>query len=626
VSGLPHPTESPRNRTRIAVITLAQTRDFPTAWSSLHTITQQLTEDRRRFILLNDPVDESLLSALVDLPWSETITPGRNLGVASGRNRLISRALEWGADLVVTIDDDVFAPSDYLDRMAARFDEHTSEDGTAPLAVATPVVLDYHAVAPSIHRSEEIHAVERGEVSAFRIDVATEDLLSAWRNLDPEPQRRAVHHMGVRRWRHHYFSALGDPASELRQSLKTVVNGTFGSGKPEPTELRRDGSAIQAATSGDGAPVPIDSAAGGVSAFSASTFEDIGLLEEAFTPFGYEDAEMGVRACRSGKRVALLPSEIVLHDLQSRHKVREPLIAAATRAKARAILLRRHGGGADDTASAVLESFVFGWAEAAMYKDREGGVAAGALAYAAGLLAGLFRELTVPLLAGGIDVVDESFIRLGPATTIFSSAEIHPNGIVPTAYSGSAPIQLRLRKVPVRGGLANNVAGRARVSYRLDSSGRLQVHLLSVEFPALFKLELDAELSGILVGEEHPDSLLTNTRLHHLNLQMTNFGVVDRFEETLAWVVGEPSHGRLLTMSRAWPGPLGAAMRQFLSPWSPRTRLVVRVRPSRPVSARDLMTLEGGSWHVRRKLGLKVRVTGVDVADDQRRTLEGRIA
>lgn len=608
---------------RLGIITLAQSNDFPTAWSSLRTLSDQLSEDRQRFVLLNDQVDQALIAQITALPFTEVITPGKNLGVAAGRNRLITRALEWGADFIVTMDDDVFAPSDYLDRLTERFDGR-GDDGAPMFGIAAPVLLDYHAIAHSIHGVEEIQAVEAGEVGSFRTDVTTGELRSVWQSLEPDAQRKAVHHMGVRHWRRHYFSALGNQAKVQRAFLNRVVAVPDERIGAVPTELRRDRSAIDDAISGRTAPIPIDSAAGGVSVVPAATFQALGLLEEAFAPFGYEDAEMGVRTVRSGMTVELLPSEILLHDLQSRHKEREPLIAAATRAKARAILLRRHGGSPDLVANAVLESFVLGWSEAAMYKDRRGGAAAGVLAYVAGLLAGLFRALTEPPLERGRDTESAGMVSVGRATTTFSSDDVRAPGVIPTTYSGSIPIRFDLSEIPIRGGGSNHLTGVAGISYRLEPSGTLDVHRLTIEFPGLAEMEIEAELSGVLSGEMHPDSLLANTRLHRLKVEMLDRGLIDRVEETFAWGTGRPSNGRLLALSKSWPGPTGAAVRAFLQPWTPPMRIVAELTPGQPVSARDLIALDGGPWHVRRRLGLKIRVTGVDDARDLDTLVEGR--
>ena len=80
----------------MAVITLAQRGDFPTAWSSLHCLDKQLSTRRRRFVLLNDVPDQKLSEHLMTLPHTGLIQPGENLGVAAGRNLLIERALDWG--------------------------------------------------------------------------------------------------------------------------------------------------------------------------------------------------------------------------------------------------------------------------------------------------------------------------------------------------------------------------------------------------------------------------------------------------------------------------------------------------------------------------------------------------
>lgn len=607
---------------RLGIITLAQSGDFPTAWSSLRTLSDQLSEDRQRFVLLNDEVDQALIAEISALPFTEVVAPGENLGVAAGRNRLITRALEWGADFIVTMDDDVFAPSDYLDRLTERFDGR-GETGPPMFGIAAPVLLDYHAIAPAIHGAEEIQAVEGGQIGSFRTDVTTGELRSVWQSLEPDAQRKAVHHMGVRHWRRHYFSALGNEAKMQRGFLNRVVAVPDERVGAAPTELRHDRSAIDEAISGRVAPIPIDSAPGGVSVIPAATFRALGLLEEAFAPFGYEDAEMGVRTVRSGMTVELLPSEILLHDLQSRHKEREPLIAAATRAKARAILLRRHGGSPDLVANAVLESFVLGWSEAAMYKERQGGAAAGSLAYVAGLLAGLFRTLTEHHLDWGRDTESARMVKAGRATATFSS-DVRVPGVIPTSFSGSLPIRFDLNEIPIRGGTANHLTGVVGISYRLDPSGTLHVHRLTLDVPGLVEVEIEAELSGVLSGEVHPDSLLTNTRLHRLSFEVLDRGLIDRLEETYAWETGRPSNGRLLALSKSWPGPTGAAVRAFLQPWSPPLRLVAELTPGQPVSARDLMTLDGGPWHVRRRLGLKIRVIGVDNARDRDSLVEGR--
>ena len=589
---------------RVAIVTLAQVDDFPTAYSSLYTVTQQLSERRRRFLLLNDHRTEPLVTNLSALPWTEVITPGRNLGVATGRNEAIKAALAWEPDLIVVIDDDIFAPCDYLDRVEERLGPLTADQDLPALAIAAPVVVDYHALAATIHQDDEIAAVETGRAESFRADLTTEDLRSAWRSLDPYARKKAVHHMGVRRWRSHYFAALGDVAPKLRSVLRSVV--AHGEAEPrDATELRRDDSAIESGLSGDTAPVPVDSVAGGVSIFPAATFRSLGLLEEAFTPFGYEDAEIGIRATRAGMTVVLLPSEILLHDLQSRHKERAPLITAATRGKARAILIRRHGGSTQSTVDAIVESFILGWAEITMYRDGEGGASAGALAYAAGAISGLFRDLNIPLTVPVLDRISPPLVRFGSVLHSSWSGPDESPLRFPRTYSGSATILMRFAG-GVENGLPRELVGEVSVSYCLDESGTLDVRRLAIEFPGMFLFDMSAELSGVAPGDESPDALLAGTRLRRLHVEVTDQGLIDRLEETHAWMRGAASGGRLLEIARPWPGPLGSAVKEFLTPWSTERRLVLSVCPTEPVSPRDLMAVAGGPWHVRRRLGLRV--------------------
>ena len=106
-----------RETTSVAIITMVRKAEFPAAWSSLRTVESQLNSTTRHFLLLNDARDSHLESQLAARRHTELITPGANLGVAAGRNRLIAAALDWGAATIISLDDDLLVPSDYIDRI-----------------------------------------------------------------------------------------------------------------------------------------------------------------------------------------------------------------------------------------------------------------------------------------------------------------------------------------------------------------------------------------------------------------------------------------------------------------------------------------------------------------------------
>jgi hypothetical protein len=63
--------------TPIAVVTMVQARDFPTAWYCLSTLDDQLGPTRQRFVLLNDDRNGPLEASLAGLANTTVLAPGR---------------------------------------------------------------------------------------------------------------------------------------------------------------------------------------------------------------------------------------------------------------------------------------------------------------------------------------------------------------------------------------------------------------------------------------------------------------------------------------------------------------------------------------------------------------------
>ena len=583
---------------RMAVITLAQRGDFPTAWSSLHCLDKQLSTRRRRFVLLNDVPDQKLSEQLMTLPHTGLIQPGENLGVAAGRNLLIERALDWGADLIVTLDDDLLVPEDYLNQV-----ENVMGPGSSGPGIATPILLDYHHLAASLQQPDEIQAVEEGDAS-LSSSMTTADIFDAWGRLDSDGRNEAVHHMGIRNWRRHYFTPLGDTGRRVSGALADVVDSRSPTAAlPGQTELREDETAIAAALQ-ESDPLSIDSAPGGSTIYRRSTVEAIGLLEEAFSPFGYEDAEICIRAKRSGLEVALLRSVVLLHDLQSRNKKRDPLIGVATRAKARVLLVRLHSDDRSVAATRVFESLVVGSLEAGMYSHAKGGVISAALAYFAGALAGVFAPLSSVSPFGPTSRSDISpYITLHRPATYLSDEKV--DGLLPRVFSGSALFTVPIRSTVFSGSLPPVLSGRVSGTYRLDASGLLAVDDLVVLIPGLFRLEVSGLIGGVPVDGRAVDPI-ESTVIHSLEVRATDSGLIDAFENTRAWLAGWPSNGLLRSLAKNVAGDAGAAIREFLSPRSSSKVLTIRMHPPEPVGINDLKETAGGPWHVSKTLGLTV--------------------
>lgn len=576
------------------MITLVQRSDFPAAWSSLRKLEGQLSSTRRRFLLVNDSPDSELMSSLDSLAHTSVSTHGHNIGVAAGRNDLLRRALAWGADLIVTLDDDLLVPIDYLDRV-----EEAMEMDSAP-AIATPILLDYHHIAPLFQSAEEVIAVETGSTGDFEFPLESAALMGLVRSLDEDARREAVHHLGVRDWASHYFAPLGPTGRGVLRALSAVAKGLTLVNLDERTYLGDDPATIESALAG-GEPMPIDCAPGGSMVYRAAALDQLGLLEEAFSPFGYEDSEFCIRARRAGLDVAVLRSTALLHDLQSRHKTREPLVVAATRAKARALLIRLHSDGRSVATERALESLVIGSLE---NTSSPSGPIQSMLSWVAGVIVGTFSQLsTEPLRAPGIEGGEPACLQVDGVDSTFPARDAR--SLLPRAFSGAATFHLPVRTAPHGPRLPQILAGRMGASYHFEKNDRLCLDRLSVSVPGLLDVEVRGEIDGVSADGSATDPV-ESIVFRRLEVVVTDRGLVDAWENTRAWNGGLGSLGPLRTRAIKTSGPAGKALRRFLEPGSAARTLEVKIQPAEPVSVRDLTRVEGGTLQVARRLGLTV--------------------
>jgi GT2 family glycosyltransferase len=313
-------TESCRTD-KVAVYTLLMRDEIETARVSLSAIIRQLDANTRLFVLLNDRGDARIARYFESQPNVEFLCLGANLGVAGGRNVLLRACLDWNADILVSYDPDLLPPRDYLRSMV---------DALASLSVTRKVGIVSAAVADA-NACRELWADDYARVLAA-IQAGTCDhpfcfdpaVLGQWlgKNL---PQRGAevLHHIGIRDWQRHYLGTV-------RRS--------------PPTFLCDDPTTRQCILDASD-PVPVDTLPGGLHCYSASLARQLGGFDEAFNPFGYEDADFCIRALRAGYRNYLIPSVLVIHDICGRYNERDSVLHQGIRGKSQRLLSTRHIGG-----------------------------------------------------------------------------------------------------------------------------------------------------------------------------------------------------------------------------------------------------------------------------------------
>lgn len=346
----------------------------------------------------------------------------------------------------------------------------------------------------------------------------------------------------------------------------------------------------------------IDCAPGGSTIYRAETLERLGLLEEAFSPFGYEDSEFCIRARRAGLDVAVLRSTALLHDLQSRHKTRDPLVGVATRAKARALLIRLHSGTGSVAAERVVQSLIVGSFETT--KSPSGPIQA-MLSWVAGAIVGTFSALSSrPLGASGLNGGEAACFQVNRANTAFSANEAH--GLLPRSFSGTATFHLPVRTAPSGSKLPKTLAGTVSASYHFEDPGRLFLDRLSLSIPGLFHVDASGDIAGVSTDGSATDPI-ESIVFRNLEVAVTDRGFIDAFENARAWHGGWASTGLLRALATKVSGPGASELRRFLAPGSVARTLELKVQPREPVSVRDLTRIEGGTLQVARRLGLTIR-------------------
>jgi hypothetical protein len=245
-----------------------------------------------------------------------------------------------------------------------------------------PALLNYSYVATRVFSVDQRESIERGQV----VDVPTSDAIAeALRASVKSLPASAVDHLGIRGWQEHYFKVGWRAASRYMGVTQPTDN---------PNVVRLDQEARDLLLHRSVDVLDVDTVAGGVSTFTRQLVEDIGPIDEAFGPFGFEDAEFAIRALRAGYVNMSLPGTIALHDLQGRLRNRDKRVLFETRGRSRALLIRKHFSesmGPTALIAALLEgidAFNVGettWPTSSVWDDMG--------YYYSGLLDGLIRHL-----------------------------------------------------------------------------------------------------------------------------------------------------------------------------------------------------------------------------------------
>lgn len=262
---------------------MAVPSDLGIADDCLPTILSQLKPDDHAFLLINGATDRQLNLLK---RWGSRLTiinSPTNLGIAGGRNLLLDCAMEHGFDWYHVYDVDLMAPPDYIENLKTALSSLDSEN----LGIVSPILLNAHQFEGAYSR----------RFGWYRV-ASSRDILDDLKSKlaqDPDSRTAFVYHAGVRDWYKHYFLLDHGPA-----------------GFDAERWLARNHEFIS--TSLAQGIWEVDTLPGGVHILSHHIVESGVRYAQCFNPYGYEDAEICIRAVIDRKRNLCLGLCPLIHD------------------------------------------------------------------------------------------------------------------------------------------------------------------------------------------------------------------------------------------------------------------------------------------------------------------------
>lgn len=253
-------------------------------------------------VLLNGGRDEALRNLFRTQPQIRFYESDVNLGVAGGRNFLFRTQECMSADLIYIIDNDVVVPRGYLDGLEEfyRSDPRTGVGGA--------LILDYRQMVEGL--AHEFPLRPDGESGRPLFDLSNEALCSYVYQGNGE--RLAVYHAGMNPdWYKGYISF---------ENIRNDVEGS--EKKPFLSQLSTEPDFVRKLIAFGITELKVSNVGGGGQVISRSVLNEVGLLNDHFNPYGFEDVDFCIRSLKKGfvNRVSL--EVLLLHGTDDRHSER----------------------------------------------------------------------------------------------------------------------------------------------------------------------------------------------------------------------------------------------------------------------------------------------------------------
>jgi GT2 family glycosyltransferase len=293
-----------RNYTVNVLILFMEHEDDVTV-ATVETLMEDVQEGVIVSILLNGGSRADLrkmLSASSHIRYYESLT---NLGVAGGRNFLLDTVEAVSSDIIMFMDNDVIPTTDYVRSLATFLLDHPD----AGIVGAT--LLN---IKPFFEKHPGCFHVKRG-FFGNTISTVTNKALKGL--LMQSFEATKLYHLGTDiDWYQAYFTSR-EQYENICEYLGIIRRRRFWA------QLKFNKAKSFSFLNSRVKELNVSNIWGGAQAFRRSLIDDVGKLNDLFSPFGYEDVDFCIRAVKRGYRNFIDTNTFLLHGTDARQTSRQ---------------------------------------------------------------------------------------------------------------------------------------------------------------------------------------------------------------------------------------------------------------------------------------------------------------
>jgi GT2 family glycosyltransferase len=293
------------NDYRINVLILLMEKEVDVTIQTVEALLETLEEGVTVSILLNGGHSDILRTLFSKYDSIKYYESDQNLGVAGGRNYLLRTPESLASDIIMILDNDVIPPLDYIRSLSTFLIKH-KEAGVVGAAAAD--------AKAGLKLSIVKHYGEGGCFGNKIFKFTTKDIKE---NLLRDLKPGRLFHIGVHhRYRYSYFSII----SVLANDYPMVFGRRYLFGIPVRGHhiLRFNDYYLKLIKSGI-EKYTVSNVAGCSQAFRRELIDEIGCLDDRFSPYGYEDVDFNIRALKAGYHNYIDTNTWLFHGTDTRH-------------------------------------------------------------------------------------------------------------------------------------------------------------------------------------------------------------------------------------------------------------------------------------------------------------------